>query len=140
MPILALDVACDDAGPHTLAMQTQRLLHMTTGLVGFRTDQGIFGHLAPEFGHLVLRRQLGHLFGQLDGFVPGFFQLIDFQQLLQRFFSAGTFGKALENFFGPIEQAGLQVIDTQLEQGLFLQGLGQILTIHQVLVDAQRPL
>ena len=77
----------------------------------------------------------------MNRFLPFFLLLVDFAQVVQRFqLVAAGVKHAAKQMFGPVEQAGLQVVPGQFQQGVGLGPVVQVRSCDQVLVQADGPL
>lgn len=78
--------------------------------------------------------------GDLDSLQPLLFDLIDLQKISLRILFKVSTEQLVEDFLGPVQQAGLQVVLTQFGQGLQTNSIVEIRQINQVLVHADSTL
>ena len=132
----SFEVAPQQAGAHALAVRFQRGIEVAPRGIGPRLRRFGLRQLAQVLRE---RARVGlHLLGHLDGARPVLLLLVDFQQGAARGHGLIGFFQARKDFLGAVQNAGLEVVLTELHLRLQLLLAGEIRAVEQVLVHADR--
>jgi hypothetical protein len=118
---LHCEFAQQQGGAHAFAIRYQGFVQQATGFVVPVVQHFVRRHLAAELGDFLLPEMIGmvgHGFGNGDSLGPFLFLLVDLQQVLQGFLVPLGAAQLDEDFFGAIEQTGLEVVLAEFGEGV----------------------